>query len=196
MRTEIIVCEGSSEKAYVQALNRILYRGSDAWPLPAFRPELAGQGCYSSVVKTFKVVVGKNKNARPLIWVDRDIYLRNERDSETNYRNKPAGIPDFLFSTMNFEDFLTLHCENEIFESWLQICQAKNHFRQPMTAKEYLPLFLEIFPDYKKGDLPFIVCEENVRRMIRRLQDPEMPFQNDFGTYLGRSIELKELNFI
>ena len=57
MRTEIIVCEGSSEKAYVQALNRILYRGSDAWPLPAFRPELAGQGCYSSVVKTFKAVV-------------------------------------------------------------------------------------------------------------------------------------------
>ena len=81
MRTEIIVCEGSSEKAYVQALNRILYRGSDAWPLPAFRPELAGQGCYSSVVKTFKAVVGKNKNARPLIWVDRDIYLRNERVS-------------------------------------------------------------------------------------------------------------------
>lgn len=50
-----------------------------------------------------------DKHTQIVIWVDIDIYVRNEGAVEERnakgYAHK-GELPDFLFSVMNFEDFL------------------------------------------------------------------------------------------
>lgn len=157
-----VVCEGASVKAYVQELNR--YLEEEEIPLHFFpRPSDGGQ--YTHVVRKYKEVRKNNRTARILIWVDWDRYQRNDNSDMDNYRKKSNDIPDFLFSYMNFEDFLSMHCDRSKMERWWTSCVGRLHFATPSHSKEHIPAFrMFIAENYEKGDIPIDIdghCLEN-----------------------------------
>ena len=99
----IVVCEGSSEFAYIQELNRLMREMECS---VVFRPIAVGSGFYAAVQSKYREIKRANPRGDICIWVDADIYIRNERNCNDAYRRRPAGVPAFLFSRQNFEDFL------------------------------------------------------------------------------------------
>lgn len=89
-RNIIIVCEGASEKAYIQELNR--YLEEEDIPLH-FIPRPSNGGQYSPVVKKYMEVRKENRAASILIWVDWDRYQRNDNADLDNYRKNPTTSP-------------------------------------------------------------------------------------------------------
>lgn len=154
-----VVCEGSSDAKYLQWLSSF-FKSNDI-PL-VLKPYSAGTGDFPAVRAKYKEARqnASRDHSKPevIVWVDKDIYARNDRKNGTKYENEKS-LPDFRFSYMNYEDFLTLH-DNEQLEKWTVICRGRYHFSFPMKSDDYLPLFREhIFQAYRKGTLP----EEFVR---------------------------------
>ena len=192
--TETILCEGQSELVYVQEVNRILCRNNFS---AAFYAKLIGNGLFSNVIKAYKKEHRTNRKGIFYAWVDFDLYHRNEKQSFGQYeRHQSNGNsqPKFLFSRMNFEDFLALHCEDPQLNKWLDICEENNHFSSPMTAAVCTPLFTKnIFPNYKKGTLPFALSKNKLETMFSNLNKTQI--QNDFGKHLLEELEQGKLRF-
>lgn len=97
-----------------------------------------------------------NRTASIQIWADFDLYHRNDNQCAENYSVKTGGIPDFLFSFHNFEDFFALHFDGQELASWLHFGSAAGHrhFTNPLHSHGYLPEIQRIFSGYTKGGLP------------------------------------------
>ncbi len=165
-KTVYIVCEGPSEKAYISEVVKY-FRDVEGIELHLI-PKVVGTGHYSSVRDKYRGVFNSQRKIPNVkIWVDKDIYLRNDRNNGNNYvKHHEDGLPDFLFSYMNGEDFLAMHDEG--FEKWESICHKNKHFHKPMHKDEYIPLIKEnLFPDYKKGELPFDIDLERLKCLFR-----------------------------
>lgn len=201
----IIVCEGESERAYLQRLQSFL----DAQPLPdgTFEPPIrfivgavANKGTFGVLEGAFKKVRKANKTARSIeIWTDFDLYHRNDHGCSNNYAAKTAGIPDFLFSFHNFEDFFALHWSGAQLADWLRYGspERKNHFTAPLHARDYLPEMQRIFPDYQKGTLsPDFISWESLQNLKANLgcQPSSNPHNlqgiRSFARFLIEQIEL------
>lgn len=175
----IIVCEGPSEYAFLQELNRFL---NESLIPVSFYPKIAGDGHYSTVIKKYKEVRRQNKKANIDIWVDEDTYKRNDCSDGERYNAKPANVPDFLFNKYNFEDVLTLFLCDEKLIKWQEICEEKNHFIQPMTAEIYEGLFRNnIIAGYRKGDFPFEELNANMLQVaFKNNKDENIKFYSAF----------------
>jgi len=157
----IIVCEGESERAYLQRLQSFLEKlplasGSFNASLRFIAPErgIVRNGSYGKLKCRYNTTRQANRNAPSIqIWTDFDLYHRNDKHCADHYKNKPNGIPDFLFSFHNFEDFFALHFDGDPFQQWLQFGN-RGHFATPLHSEDYLPEIEKIFSDYKKGSLP------------------------------------------
>ena len=95
-----ILCEGASERAYLQELNRFFNR--ENYPFTIV-PKSIGGGAYRRVVKRYKIEKKEHAKRPVLIWIDKDMYQRNDNHNSDLYLNKPKEIPDFYFSYMNLE---------------------------------------------------------------------------------------------
>ena len=181
-RPYIIICEGNSEYAYIQKLNRFLVENNYNFTLIA---KIVGTGHYKSVQKKY-LYEHKNNSKLPIkIWVDKDTYVRNDDGDKDNYARKLPKIPDFLFSTMNFEDFLALHTDKRTLENWFQICSRKRHHLSPMKETEYLPLVKEhLFSNYSKGDIPFEITSERLEQLFKQKDIKEYFFRCGFADFL------------
>lgn len=161
----IIVCEGSSEIAYIQNLNRFLDDNGYGFILI---PKIVGCGHFNSVQNKYRSEKKKNPKADVLIWVDKDTYHRNDVGDGKKYENKSKTLPDFMFSVMNFEDFLALHTDEGVLENWFQVCSREKHHINPMTEERYMPLFkAHMFTNYQKGDIPFVINEERLNNLFK-----------------------------
>lgn len=166
-RVPIIVCEGPSEENYLTELNKLLVRNSYS---VFCKPVSVGTGDFSPVIKKFKNSRQQNRKSEILIWIDRDIYVRNSNKCFDSYSRKAANIPDFLFSDMNFEDFLSLHYSDSEVIAFEKILEKKNHFRYPLTEDSYLPCFKSnLCPEYQKEDLPFVLDKNRLDTMFNNL---------------------------
>ena len=183
-RPYIIICEGTSEYAYIQKLNRFLVENNYDFTLNA---KIVGSGHYKPIQKKY-LYERKNNPKLPIkIWVDKDTYVRNDEGDRENYEKKPSKIPDFLFSTMNFEDFLALHTDKETLEHWFQICSRKKHHITPLKESDYLPLVKEhLFANYSKGDIPFEITSEKLEQLFK--QKEEYFFRCGFADFLEKLI--------
>lgn len=153
MKRFIVICEGKSEEAYLNELNRV-FRDKEV-PL-VFFPKIAISGHYKDLIKKYKEEYKINKNTDILILADKDIYIRNERNNKYQYEQKQSNIPNFLFHINNFEDFLVLHLEEDVLTNWISICESYNHFDMPLSSNKYIPLYTKhIFSSYTKGLFPF-----------------------------------------
>ncbi len=156
----IIVCEGESEWAYLQRLQSFLDKqpladGTFETPLRFIVPEkvIVKDGAFGKLKRRYNQTRKANKKASIQIWADFDLYHRNDHHCADHYALKTAGIPDFLFSYHNFEDFFALHWDGNSFQGWLHFGN-QGHFTTPLHAIGYLPEIKRIFPGYSKGELP------------------------------------------
>lgn len=102
-KTYIILCEGSSEVAYIQILNRIL---NDNNINISFAVKEIGTGNFSDVEKAYKKQCKENKKLEKVIWVDKDIYKRNDRNNNTKYAKKKNNIQTFYLLYIILKIFL------------------------------------------------------------------------------------------
>lgn len=189
-KTYMILCEGSSEFAYIQQINRILDQNNISISLVA---KEIGTGHFSDVEKAYKKQCKENKKLAKVIWVDKDIYTRNDKHNDTKYSNKEPNIPDFLFTTYNFEDFLVMHLDDNIVNAWEQILNVNRHFNTPLKSNEYIPLLKEniaIFNNYEKGNIPFDITLENIKQAYRNHRNPQIQFKCEFLEFLNEMIDL------
>lgn len=176
--TFIIVCEGNSENAYIQELNRFL--DTNDYPF-TFVSKPIRNGHYKPTTLKYKEVEKNNKRSNIFIWVDKDTYLRNDENDGDNYQHKPVRIPNFMFSHLNFEDFLVMHLDEGTVLKWQQICERHRHFEYPMHSAEYMPLLTSyIFPNYRKGQIPFEITQEHLDNLFKTQQNPNIKFKCDF----------------
>ena len=163
-KRHIIVCEGESEFTYLQRLQSFidkqpLEEGFFEAPLRFIGPQnaVAKNGSFVKLKSTFNTARKHSRGASSIqIWADFDLYHRNDRNCAASYKKKTLGIPDFLFSFHNFEDFYALHHDGSYLENWLNFgaTSGKNHFNSPLHSNSYLPEIKRIFPNYLKGALP------------------------------------------
>ena len=193
-----LICEGPSEWVYVQRLKSFL---TGKMPLmdDGFTPRLdfyptitnnkIGGGSFGLVKRTYKKICPQNRHLPLRIWVDCDIYIRNSNKNEcasaTGYASK-GTMPDFNFMVMNFEDFLAMHFQDALFETWKGIMDNEHHFAVPLHSKEYVPKFEPIWKEYlgaaegadtiyRKGSLPEdFVTIESLCNMIRHCDDTKL----------------------
>lgn len=181
----IILCEGESEVAYIQVLNRYLRENEYNFK---FIPRLIGSGFFTDVHKKHKEERKSNPRTPIKIFLDDDIYVRNEDQREQDNSLKLASSSykdEFLFNTHNFEDFLMLHYDDVTLNLWLTKCTGTNHGAFPMHSAKFMPLVKEIFPDYKKGELPFsTINQENIENLFRHNEDNSIFIKSDFAMYL------------
>lgn len=143
----VIVCEGKSECAYIQELNRYLREEGVEHHL---HPEDAGGGKPDRVKAACKRVRLRERGVELRIWLDKDIY----------FRDSTLQLPEHIerlchFTYWNFEDFLALHCEQDDIAKWIVACVGANHLEQPLHSDEVETLVRQhIFPSYQKGTLP------------------------------------------
>ena len=156
----IIVCEGESEWAYLQRLQSFLDSlplddGMFETPLRLIGPQqaIAKNGAFGKLRSRYKQTRRSNKRNSIQDWAVFDLYHRNDRPCADEYARKTAGIPDFLFSYHNFEDFFALHWDGGCLQEWLRFGN-QGHFSTPLHAIGYLPEIRRIFPGYLKGSLP------------------------------------------
>ncbi len=186
IQTIVVVCEGASENIYLQELNRFFRE----YRIPLnFIPRVVGNGACKAVVGYYKNVRRFMKDEEIIIWVDLDIYMSSEAH---NYAKKPSYVPDFLFSEMNFEDFLMLHMEPERVFEWQAIAERHDHFQHPLPASVYGPIYKAIcFSRYKKGRMPFKLTAKTLAQLFANLKNRHIRFGNGFGLFLEE--RLKEI---
>ncbi len=177
----LLVCEGPSERAYIQKLNR--YFDEEEIPLQFIaRPSNGGQ--FSQVIRKYREQKRNNKKSIIKIWVDWDIYLRNDAKNMDHYKAKPSDIPDFLFSYLNYEDFLTMHLDSEILNKWRLSCNKRNHFTSPSHSSEYIEEFVKFIGNYSKGEIPFEINKQSLDNLKKHQEDSSIPFKCDFADEL------------
>jgi len=162
IKRHIIVCEGESEWAYLQRLQSFL--DNQELPPDTFETRLqfivpkrviAKTGSFGKIKNLYNRTRKQNKKCSIQIWADFDLYHRNDKNCADHYARKTAGIPDFLFSYHNFEDFFALHFDGATLAAWLDYGSTKgrDHFTVPLHARDYIPEINRIFPGYRKGSL-------------------------------------------
>lgn len=182
----IIICEGNSEFAYIQKLNRFLAEKQYHF---TFVPKRAQTGHFTEVEKKYRKEKKNNKKCEIKIWVDKDTYARDDLNDQVKYESSPLK-ENFLFSTMNFEDFLALHMDETTLENWHQVCCQKKHHTDPMVESEYLPLVKKhLFPEYKKGDVPFEITEQILERLLKHNKYPNYFCRCGFADFLEELME-------
>lgn len=185
--TIIIVCEGASEKAYIQELNR--YLEEEEIPLN-FIPRPSDGGQYTHVVRKYREVRKENKTTRIIIWVDWDRYQRNDNSDMDNYRRKPDDIPPFLFSYQNFEDFLSMHWDRAKMQRWWTSCVSRDHFTNPSHSKEYMPAFITFIEgNYSKGEMPIHIDFHSLNNVRMHQNDASIPLKCDLAKELFSLID-------
>jgi hypothetical protein len=176
-KLHLIVCEGKSEWVYVRRLQRFL----DSLPLPpnTFETPLrfvgpehaaAKNGAFGKLLSSYNKARRDNKKARSIqVWADFDLYHRNDGKCAEHYAAKTEGIPDFLFSFHNFEDFFALHFDGEHLALWRHYggTTGRRHFTKPLHARDYRPEIERIFPGYTKGGLPADFVSWNSLRNLK-----------------------------
>ena len=170
----IIVCEGESEWAYFQRLQSFLDQqplanGVFETPLRFIVPQrvIVKNGNFGHLQNRYRRERQANRNASIQIWTDFDLYHRNDNHCAELYTRKPNGIPNFLFSFHNFEDFFALHFDDAHFQQWLDFGN-RGHFTSPLHSVGYLPEIRMIFPDYNKGTLPADFITWNSLQNLKR----------------------------
>lgn len=202
----IIVCEGESEWAYLQRLQAFIEDqevppNCFEAPLRFISPKsaIAKTGSFGKIKTTYNKTRKTNGTRCSIqVWTDFDLYHRNDNHCAEHYAQKTAGIPDFLFSFHNFEDFYALHFDGATLEKWRHYGgpTGRRHFTAPLHARDYKSEVKRIFPGYKKGGLPpdFVskASLQNLKNNLH-LQPDSNPHKlqgiNSFAAFLIRQIE-------
>ena len=214
-----VICEGKSEVGYLAVLTRLLGRlsqdrGNYFQPI-AFAGKPPGRGVGTGAFEKVQTAFFRERRQSPksafLIWTDADLAVREAASAPDRFRlhlpillGGKNGQPPFLVSSVNFEDFLALHFDDGLYEEWKAVFLNRGHFRAPLQAEEYVPLFRPFWKrsagagliEYQKGALPAGWLDERaLRNLFRHCDDPDVlpPVKNltpqpTFGEFLRTEI--------
>lgn len=176
-----IICEGSSEEAYLKEFNRYLREKGLNTYLKSYN--LRGVTCYKDIVKKYRDACKENKYTQDhiFIWLDNDVFQRGKFSKEI-LQKKLKRFSGIKYNYHNFEDFLVMHLPDEIICLWNRICQENNHFNNPLKGEEVEELIKEIFPGYKKGHLPNSMqfTDEFFTKLVQNQKSDKTTFKSDF----------------
>lgn len=181
-RTIIAICEGMSEYAYFQELNRVFE--DENIPL-RFVARQADSGHYTSVYSKYTSERKNNPKSEIIIVVDYDIYQNNQSNNRDKYIKKPKRIPDFKFNYQNYEDASVLYLSKNDIRKWQAVCEKYNHFSNPISSDKHFELFKNtMLNSYNKGDFPF--KEFNINTVVNAINNntSDTKIHSDFLDYL------------
>ena len=190
----LIICEGDSEFAYVQELNRFL--NEKGLPI-VFMARNAGGGGFKNLRQICRTLKTR-KNGRTYIVADKDIYQRDDNGNGTAYGKEKDHMPPFLFQTWNFEDFLLMHFPLNVVSAWREEAERNGHSQNPLHGSEYLPVFHEfcirnkdilkfMFP-YEKGDMPFALTDSHVELLFANNAEGAFP-HSEFAILIQKILQ-------
>jgi len=184
----VVICEGKSEMAYLQELNRLFREENIAL---AFKVVTSNGGNFSRIIAKYREERAKNRKQEIVIWVDKDIYCNGSNDAK---KFEDRYHPDFFFNHMNYEDFLVLHLAEKDVLKWQVICNKHNHFTKPMHSAEYCPLINQnnIFGDqaeYTKGSIPFDLSLKRLEQAFGNNECKQISFSSGFLSLLKNEIK-------
>ena len=164
----LLICEGDSEFAYVQELNRFL--NEQGLPI-VFVAHNAGGGGFKNLRQVCRTMKTR-KNGRTFVVADKDIYCRDDNGNGAMYDREWKHMPPFLFQYWNFEDFLLMHFPAEILSAWRAEAERSGHLTNPLHSGEFMPVFtafcasnstaLGFVFSYEKGDIPFALTKAHM----------------------------------
>ena len=187
----LLICEGDSEFAYIQELNRFL--NERGMPI-VFLAHNAGGGGFRNLRQVCRAIKTR-KNGRTFIMADEDVYRRDDDGNGAAYERERDCLPPFLFQRWNFEDFLLMHYPPAIVSSWREVAERIGHLVNPKRSDEYLPVFKAfcdrnqetlrfLFP-YEKGDVPFGMTQAHVDNLLANNATKSFP-HSGFAELLGK----------
>lgn len=190
----LIICEGDSEFAYVQELNRFLNeRGVPV----VFTACNAGGGGFKNLRQVCRTLKTR-KNGRTYVVADKDIYQRDDNGNGTAYGKEKDHMPPFLFQTWNFEDFLLMHFPLDVVSAWREEAARSGHLRNPLHGSVYLPIFqafcgrnkddLKFMFPYEKGDMPFALTDSHVQLLFANNAEDSFP-HSEFATLIQKILQ-------
>ncbi len=150
-RVLYFVCEGESEEAYIQKLNRFLKDYGIRCSLKLIGEDMDGGDSYHALNQKRKSKCIPQQDER-FFLIDSDKVQRKELDlRDIQSIDKQATI---LLNTYNYEDYLALHLPPEQANEWLTVFTEAGHFQKPLHSHNYMPLYRKVYPGYRKGSLP------------------------------------------
>lgn len=183
-----IICEGSSEEAYLKELNKYLREvGCDMF----FNYyNLYGIAEYKKIKKKYREAEkNKKKTDEIFIWLDNDVFKRNKLSKhELQQVLKFQGIK---YNYQNLEDFLVMHLSDKQVDSWHSICHKENHFDNPMNKTTVAKLIQQIFPGYTKGFLPqeIQINENSLKKLYENQKKLSIKFKSDFVEVINQLLK-------
>ena len=177
----LIICEGDSEFAYIQELNRFL---NEQGLSIVFVAHNAGGGGFKNLRQVCRTLKTR-RNGRTFIMADKDIYYRNDNGNGSMYEKERDTVPPFLFQTWNFEDFLLMHFPVAVISAWRDETEHCGHRMQPFHSDDYMSIFSAfcdgnktalnfIFP-YEKGDIPFTLTKQHIDKLFENNTQNSFP---------------------
>lgn len=190
----LVICEGASEFAYTQVLNRFLNENNQSLILSAHNAESGNLKVIRNHCRAMKC-----KMKAAIVMLDYDIYERNDNNNLSLYEQHKDRLPKFCFQHFNFEDFLLMHYPPAILDKWRSRMKESGHYASPLHENEYLAVFnrfvceheneLQFSSTYQKGDMPFMLTSEKLRNLFVNNRNSELP-RSDFATFLQSHIVL------
>ena len=189
-----IVCEGSSEVAYLNELNK--YIREAALKIVLVSHNLNGISSYNKIrndyLKVRKHVKNKKNTDDIFIWLDNDVFKR-EKLSKNKLQQILMGFSGIKYNYENFEDFLVMHLSDEKIREWRKICIGQNHFNIPMNGEVVEKLIKSIIPDYLKGSLPKEIQSnlgESLIRLYENQKNSTVEFRSDFADVIKQLLKI------
>ena len=146
-------------------------------------------------------------NITTYIFLDKDIFIRagdnindvvseiesvaNQLIAKSKKKATIVGVIKVIFNTMNGEDMMILHENENIAKQWHEIMKTKNHFITPLVAKDYEPLIKSINSQYKKNQ-KIIIDSEKIQKFQANNDNPEISMQSDISELVQMVIEQEQ----
>lgn len=211
-----ILCEGKTEVNFINTVKKFL-REEDLENEILLIPKLLGENKIKKVKKSkiidplLSKVVEEITNLNGefsflYIWLDFDIFKRKNKSDKHWKKIVSSNIaiprklklpenekPKLLLNYMNGEDFVVLMYSKLEISKWEKFCRARKHFDIPMTNNNYMSYFKKnIIKGYCKGDIPKIERINQVRKLIKNINDTSIPFASDIVEVLMKIVKIYE----
>lgn len=174
------ICEGKSEYAYLQLINRFF---RDEGIEIMLKPYNANGGKVNNIKACAKIIrTQQNKVPNIYAFLDMDIYFREDE----NFFSLPESII-YLFNSWNFEDFFALHYDESTVERWHSDCCLSGHASCPEHSDKIVTrMRSKICPDYRKGTIPdgFIIDKDVLLNLFHNNGKHRRYLISDFAYFL------------
>lgn len=192
-----IICEGSSEVAYLNELNKYIrsfgfgeHFSIKTYNLNGVFPY--GKSPYKHVKNEYdKAIKNKQEADEVFVWLDNDVFKRGELLKDA-LQQKLKGFSGMKYNYENFEDFLVMHLLDKQVQDWHEICVKERHFDIPMFGEKVGKLITSIIPGYAKGSLSqaIQINGEFLNRLYKNQENSKIKFTSDFVDVIKQLVKI------